>query len=244
MSREKQMLITGCNRGLGHGIASIAIEKGYRLIALGRTEPTDLLKSGKVMFTEIDFAALDTIAEKTRAALSETNHLDMVILNAGILGTLARLSEVDIADLKMTMDVNVWSNKILLETLFDLQIRVDRVLAISSGAAVSGHRGWAGYGLSKATFVMLIKLFANEHPETHFLSLAPGLIETDMQSTIRELKQDEAFPSFGRLRAAHGTPDMPDPTDAARQIFHMLGGPMGAVPSGSFADIRDPLFEF
>lgn len=244
MTMKKTILITGCNRGFGHGLATVALEDGYELVALGRTEPTDLLTKGTVRFIEIDLSKIDSIAQVTREGLDGIEHLDMVVLNAGILGKLAHLSEVEIADLKKTMDVNVWSNKVLLETLFDLPLSIDRVLAISSGAAVSGHRGWAGYGLSKAAFVMLIKLFANEHPETHFLSVAPGLIETGMQSTIRDLQQDEAFPSFGRLRAAHGTSDMPDPTDAARNLFQMLSGPMGNQPSGDFVDIRDPKFEF
>ena len=244
MTENKRLLITGCNRGLGHGIATVAIEQGYEVIALGRTEPKDLMGSNSLKFTYVDFGELDSIAKSTRTALRTIDHIDLVVLNAGVLGKLAHMSEVDTSDLKQTMDVNVWSNKVLLNTLFDLPIRISSVLAISSGAAVSGHRGWAGYALSKATFVMLIKLFANEHPDTHFLSLAPGLIDTNMQSTIRDLDQDQAFPSFERLRAAHGTPNMPNPEDAARHIFHMLTGPMGQLPSGNFADIRDPSLGF
>ena len=143
MTEKKRLLITGCNRGLGHGIATVAIEQGYEVIALGRTEPKDLVNSNSLTFTHVDFGKLDSIGTSTRTALRKINHIDLVVLNAGILGKLAHMSEVDTSDLKQTMDVNVWSNKILLNTLFDLPIRVNSVLAISSGAAQQSRRSFA-----------------------------------------------------------------------------------------------------
>ena len=90
---------------------------------------------------------------------------------------------------------------------------IDQVIAISSGASQSGSRGWNGYSLSKAALNMLVKLYAGERPETHFTSLAPGLIDTAMQDYLTNLPEDSRYAPLEVLKAAKGTPKMPDGPD-------------------------------
>ena len=90
-----------------------------------------------------------------------------------MLGSLGDMSEAQLDDLKRVMDVNVWSNKTVLDALFARAFPVKQVVTISSGAAVNGNRGWRGYSISKAALNMLTRLYAAENPDTHFCARWP-----------------------------------------------------------------------
>src|SRR5690625_6916597 len=68
--------------------------------------------------------------------------------------------------------------------------------------------GWGGYSLSKEALNNLITLYAEEMPNTHFLSLAPGLVDTDMQEYLCGEVDSAEFPSVQKLRDARGTDNM------------------------------------
>jgi len=135
------------------------------------------------------------------------------------------------------MEVNVWVNKWLLDVLFADDRELGQVIAISSGAAVSGQRGWNGYGISKAALNMLIKLTAAERNGTHFTALAPGLIDTAMQDAICGRAADERFPVVERLKQARGTKTMPDAGVAGQRCWDVAER-LRAEPSGAFVDLR------
>ncbi len=138
------------------------------------------------------------------------------------------------------MDINVWANKILIDVIFDSVKTVNQVIAISSGASVSGSRGWNAYSLSKATLNMLIDLYSKEIPNCHFTALAPGLIETGMQDYIHDLTADmeDRFPVVKKLKAAYGTSKMPGPDEAARIIAAGIDKSK-KYKSGQFLDVRN-----
>ena len=138
------------------------------------------------------------------------------------------------------MDVNAWANKIILDWLHAWGRRVTQVVAISSGAAVLGNKGWGGYALSKAALNMLICLYSHEFPETHLSALAPGLIDSAMMDYLCEEPDPEAFPALQRIRAARGTERMPGPREAADKVLSVLPA-LREQPSGAFVDIRQLL---
>jgi NAD(P)-dependent dehydrogenase (short-subunit alcohol dehydrogenase family) len=147
------------------------------------------------------------------------------------------MADTPLERLKAVMDVNLWANKVVLDALFAGPWEVDQVVAVSSGAAVSGARGWNGYALSKAALNMLVRLYADERAGTHISALAPGLVDTGMQAYIRGLPGDARFPTMDRLKRAQGTADMPDPGTAAPRLLAAMQAIRGRK-SGDFYDIR------
>ncbi len=152
---------------------------------------------------------------------------------------MADMRETSIAELRHAMDVNLWSNKVILDTVFGLGVPVLQVIGMSSGASVNGHRGWGGYSLSKAALNMLIKLYAAELPDTHFCAFAPGLVDTRMQDYLCDEVNDERFESLERLRAARGTERMPSPDAVAPRLLSAFERVRGGVTSGAFVDLRE-----
>jgi len=232
----RKIFITGVSSGLGHGLAKHYLAAGASVYGCSRREPTDLIEDG------LQFASLDLVDESTARPvlekfIAEVMHFDLVILNAGKLSKIRDMADTPLEDLRETMEINVWANKWLIDTLFTSDREMKQVVAISSGASVSGSRGWNGYSLSKAALNMLIKLYAGEHPETHFTSLAPGLVDTAMQDYLTTLPADDRFKPLEILKAAKGTDKMPDGETCARLLIETFPKLLDR-PSGEFADIR------
>jgi len=159
-----------------------------------------------------------------------------------VLGPVGDLQSTPIADVEATMSVNVWSNKVIIDTLFESEKQgaikaPSQIIAISSGASKTGSRGWNTYSISKAALNMMIELYAAEEPGRKFISLAPGLAHTPMQDLIAT-KDDTEFPPAIRLKAARGTPMMPTAEEVANRIIASLQT-IFSHQSGSYVDLRN-----
>lgn len=231
----RQVLITGVSSGIGLGLARECARRGDRVFALGRRPPPVPLPG--LTFEPCDLTRFESIPACLDRLLAGIPRLDLAILNAGVLGRIADLSECSLDELKAVVDVNLWANKVLIDVLLSGARGVAQVVAISSGAAVSGARGWNAYALSKAGLNMLIRLYAAERPEVHFSALAPGLVDTAMQERMRALPEDPRFSTVERLKQAAGTSDMPDPDSAAPRLLDAMTS-LSHRKSGDFHDIR------
>ena len=233
------ILITGVSSGIGHALARRYLENtNEAVLGLSRRKPDDLFRRERFSWCALDLGHLDAIAAAVRTLVAEGERFSLVILNAGLLGEIRDLARTSIHELRHLMDVNLWSNKVLLEALWDRGAKIDQVVAISSGAAVKGHRGWGGYAMSKAALNMLMQIYAAERSDVHFSALAPGLVDTEMQEYMRTLPDSPEFASVARLKAAHNTPAMPDADTAAARLADVIPRIL-QHPSGSFLDVRN-----
>jgi len=234
---SESILITGISSGVGHALAKLYLERGHEVYGISRRTPEDLADYGGLHFRTANLESLDDIEANIRELLKGVERLDCVVLNAGILGSLSDVQDIPLEDLKRIMDINLWSNKILIDTLLALEVKMPQVVAISSGAAVSAYRGWGGYSISKAGLNVLMKLYAGEVPNTHFVSMAPGLVDTRMQDYLCDEVDDERFDSLERLRTARNTSDMPTP-GALAPIMVKAFSEARSLETGSYVDIR------
>jgi NAD(P)-dependent dehydrogenase (short-subunit alcohol dehydrogenase family) len=135
------------------------------------------------------------------------------------------------------MDINLWANKTVLDWLLAWDRPIRQIVAVSSGAAVLGNRGWGGYALSKAALNMLIKLYAHEFRSTHLNAVAPGLIETAMMDALFAVEERDQFPALRRIHAARGTERMLTPRSAGERLLKALPQLL-ETESGSYIDVR------
>ncbi|OAD23298.1 short-chain dehydrogenase/reductase SDR [Candidatus Thiomargarita nelsonii] len=84
---------------------------------------------------------------------------------------------------------------------------------------------------------MLLALYAAENPSIHFTALAPGLIDTAMQTYINQLEPLDIYPTLKRLQSARNTPDMPSPEAAAPSLAKAFKQVL-SLPSGQYVDVR------
>jgi NAD(P)-dependent dehydrogenase (short-subunit alcohol dehydrogenase family) len=233
------VFITGNSSGLGLGLTEALLDRDAIIWGMSRRGcPLAEHQDDGIRDRKQDIGNLNHLEEGLDRLLSDCLRLDLVVLNAGILGRIQEISHADVHDLEHIMRVNVWANKVILDWLIERQIPIDQVVAISSGAAVNLHYGWGGYALSKAALNNLMTLYAREMPDTHVVALAPGLIDTGMQDYLCEEVDSDEFPSVQKLKDARGTENMPGPREAAEQIIDLLADLRDNHESGAFVDIR------
>jgi NAD(P)-dependent dehydrogenase (short-subunit alcohol dehydrogenase family) len=235
----QNVMITGVSSGIGLGLTRECLRRGFTVHGTARHAP-ELGKNDLFRFVPCDLSREKEIPAAIKRLLAGVKALDLVILNAGILGPVGDLSEQPLDEIQRVMQVNVWSNKVILDELFASGLSITQVVTMSSGAGVHPHRGWGGYAISKAALNMLTGLAAAERPGTHFCAVGPGLVDTAMQDQLCSLPSDARFPSLDRLRARRGTAEMPDGQELAPRLLEVILRLPEHVPSGSFADIRQP----
>ena len=231
MLSRKNILITGVSSGLGFALAQAYLDKGDAVYAIGKTIPKKFENNPHFFFFPYDLS--DTFMIKsTIQEFIEHRPFEIAILNAGVLGEIDTLSNIETSHIKDVMEINVWANKELIDLLTQHTI-VQQIVGISSGAAVNGSKGWGAYSLSKSTLNMLLKVYAKELPETHFTSLAPGIIKTAMVEHIINEVDDEIFPSAKTLKES----PIQTPQVAAENLLHIFPKLLN-YESGSFLDVR------
>ncbi len=225
-----KVFITGVGSGLGEALARLYLKESHQVYGISRFLPKSLEGFENLRFRSLNLHFLEKIEGVMRELLGEES-IDIAILNAGVVGEIKDMSDTSLSEIESIMRLNVWANKVILD--YFKHHPPKQIVAISSGASVSGARGWNGYALSKATLNMLIKLYAAEMPSTHLISLAPGLIETPMMEYILKSADQEKFLVVKRLANSQRL----DPVDAAKALMKSFTK-LQKFESGSYVDIR------
>ncbi|MEA3418092.1 MAG: SDR family NAD(P)-dependent oxidoreductase [Campylobacterota bacterium] len=227
----KNILITGVGSGLGFALAKKYLELGERVYAIGRHLPSPLEKHPECFFLPYDLQDTSALQTEVSSFLHDQS-FDLAILNAGILGKVKTLKKTPLKEIKEVIEINVWANKELIDTLDEFST-VRQIIGISSGAAVNGSKGWGAYSLSKSSLNMLMNVYAKELPHIHFTALAPGVIKTPMVEHILDEVDRSVYPSAQRL--ADGP--ILTPGQAADKLISTFDKLL-AYESGSFIDVR------
>jgi NAD(P)-dependent dehydrogenase (short-subunit alcohol dehydrogenase family) len=216
----KSAFITGTSSGLGLGLAQQLSALDWAVYGCSRRG----CQLSGVCNRICDLSDTETIPVVLQGLLADVTALDLVVLNAGILGKIEQLTQIPLADLKQVMQINVWANKVVMDWLHGWGRPIDQIIMVSSGAAVLGNKGWGGYALSKAALNMLARLYAHEFTATHITEQAPGIIDTPMMDYPCDEADVKAFPALERLKQARGTPAMPGPQEAASSLSRSSAG--------------------
>ena len=192
---KKNILITGCSSGLGLALTNYYLQKGFKVYGISRNKPE--IQNQNFIHISFDLSKISDIKTSLTTILKEIKNLDLVFLNAGMLGKIKILQELSIEEMQEVYSLNVYANKELLDIL--MQIDVKNIFIISSGASKTGYKGWGSYSLSKAGVNMLVNLYSNEMFNTKIIALAPGVIKTPMTDYIRFELDENIFTSAKKL---------------------------------------------
>ena len=192
---KKSILITGCSSGLGLALTNYYLQKGFKVYGINRNKPE--IQNQNFIHISFDLSKISEIKTSLTTILKEIKNLDLVFLNAGMLGKIKILQELSIEEMQEVYNLNVYANKELLDIL--MQIDVKNIFIISSGASKTAYKGWGSYSLSKAGVNMLVNLYSNEMFNTKIIALAPGVIKTPMTDYIRFELDENIFTSAKKL---------------------------------------------
>lgn len=244
-------ILTGASRGMGRAMAQQLLQRGeVTLLALSRGSDTALeetaAESGSLLLQwQVDLADPLPAAQRVSDWLASLNAQSFssatLINNAGTVGRVASLAQAELADLAQAVRVGLEA-PLLLTSAFLRATRgwqaPRRVLNISSGLGRNAMGSQAPYCASKAGMDHFSRAVALEEAGeggARIVSLAPGVIDTDMQIALRGA--DAAlFPDRARFEKLKNDGLLDSPEAAASKVLAWLDRPdFGANP---VADVR------
>lgn len=171
-------------------------------------------------------------------AVSTFGKLDGLVNNAGSIEPIAPLSNCDAEAWAKAIEVNLTAPAILMgAALPHLKKSGGKILNISSGAAVKVVQGWSAYCTAKAGLLHLTKIAAAENPALSFFSLRPGVVDTQMQSEIRN-SQGMTQADLAKFQKLKDENQLEPPSVPARSAaWLVLHGPLER--SGEFIEYSD-----
>lgn len=183
------VLITGGARGIGRAIADEVVARGAAVI-LWDIDAAALAEAGSALGSAAHVATLDisdaeSVARAEAALPLTPTHL---VNNAGILGRAMSFDAMDVVEIDRVMGINLRGT--LLVTSAFLRVRQPHpsaaIVNMASIAAMNGGAtGRAVYGASKGAMLALTAAMARDlAPDLRVNALAPGIIDTEIQTTL------------------------------------------------------------
>ena len=252
MTSPHLTILTGASRGMGLAMAEQLIAAGHDLLCISRktTDRLSGLASRKGVACEQwpqDLTRPENAAAKLETWLSRHAGaaLESVTLinNAGLLPRIAPLGDIPVRDLSDALRVDLEAPMLLtaafLRATAGWKAR-RKVLNISSGLGRRPMASQAAYCAAKAGmdhFSRCVALEEAGRPNgASICSLAPGVIDTDMQVQLRSADAKQ-FPDIENFIGLKDKGALASPQDAAAKVLAVLARPdFGANP---VADIRD-----
>lgn len=227
--RDRIILVTGANRGIGAALAKGCATLGARVIlqgrdaaALDRVSQEIRANGGQAEPLTLDLEQADAAAYAAVAELLQQRHgrLDGLVHNAGLLGPRVLLEQTPAAALAQVMQVNVHAGFALTQALLPLlRASADAsVVFTSSSVGRKGRAGWGAYSVSKFATEGLMQVWAEELADAGIRvnSVNPGGTRTAMRAA--------AYPEEDPAR-------VPLP-EAILPVYLYLLGPAGRGTTG------------
>ncbi|MBL0925246.1 MAG: SDR family NAD(P)-dependent oxidoreductase [Sphingomonadaceae bacterium] len=191
----KIALVTGASRGIGAATARALAAQGAHVIITARTakdleavEDSIFEAGGSATIAPLDLTDGDSIARLAAAVNERWGKVDMLVLNAAMLGTLAPVPAIDGAEFARLFTLNVTAQQVLIAS-FDALLRkseAGRLLALTSSVGAKPRAFWGAYGASKAALENLVQSYGEEVKNLSPVRVAiidPGKTRTKMRAS-------------------------------------------------------------
>lgn len=245
-------ILTGSSRGMGLAMAEQLVDAGHTLITISRRTSDALqarAQAAGCALTQWPMDLADGAAAAARLAAWLRLHAPdafasaTLINNAGVIAAIGPLRDADAADLANALRVGLEAPMQLTAAFLGATrgwTGPRKVLNISSGLGRRAMASQAGYCAAKAGmdhFTRCVALDEAGQPGgARVCSLAPGVIDTDMQVQLRGADA-AAFPDRGNFERLKSGGQLSSPAGAAQRVLAWLARPdFGAEP---VADVRD-----
>lgn len=244
-------IITGASRGIGAALARQLLQPDHHIICISRSPHTvlegeALKRESHVTSISFDFSKLDEIDALMKKIMSDLAQVSITSLtlinNAGMLEPIKRAADIAPSEMKLNLDVNLTAPVLMSTALLGLTNATSypkRIVMISSGAGKNPYSGWSHYCTAKAGLDMFTRTIALEQaqdPLFKALSIAPGVVDTAMQTLIRE-QSAEDFALVDRFQQLKKHGQLLTPEETAVRIISTLQE--DTFESGALLDVRE-----
>jgi NAD(P)-dependent dehydrogenase (short-subunit alcohol dehydrogenase family) len=190
----KVALVTGASRGIGAATAKALAAQGAHVILTARTakdleavEDAIFTAGGSATIAPLDLTDGDSISRLAVAVTERWGKLDILVLNAAMLGTLSPVPAIDGAEFARLFTLNVTAQQVMIAS-FDALLRksdAGRLVALTSSVGASPRAFWGAYGASKAALENLVQCYGDEVKnlsQVRTVIVDPGRTRTAMRA--------------------------------------------------------------
>ena len=164
-------LVTGASRGIGAATAEALAAGGAHVMLVARNsqsleevEERIHAAGGNATIAPLDLTDGTSIGKLAGAIAERWDKLDILVLNAAMLGSLTPVQDIDPKEYSRIMSLNVLANQALVAAFDGLLRKSDRaeVVALTSSVGAEPRAFWGAYGSSKAALENLLGAYADE----------------------------------------------------------------------------------
>ena len=164
-------LVTGASRGIGAATAEALAANGAHVILVARTaaaleEVEDRIHAagGSATIAPLDLTDGESIGKLAGAVAERWEKLDVLVLNAAMLGSLTPVQDIDPKEYSRLLSLNLLANQALIAAFDPLLKRAEQadVVALTSSVGDEPRAFWGAYGSSKAALETLLGAYADE----------------------------------------------------------------------------------
>jgi len=212
-------LVTGASRGIGAATAEALAAAGAHVVLTARTaagleavEERIDAAGGTATIAPLDLTDGDSIARLAAAVGGRWDALDVLVLNAATLGSLAAVPAIDGKEFARVLTLNVVAQQALIAG-FDPMLRnsdAARLIAITSSVAQRPRAYWGAYGASKAALENLVLSYADE--VSNATPIRAAIVNPGPTATVMRAR---AFPG-------EDPASLKEPADVAEAIVGLL----------------------
>jgi NAD(P)-dependent dehydrogenase (short-subunit alcohol dehydrogenase family) len=189
----KLALVTGASRGIGAATAEALAGAGAHVIlvaraaaALEKVEDRIHDAGGSATIAPLDLTDGESIGKLASAVAERWGKLDLLVLNAAMLGSLTPVEHIDTKEYTRLINTNLLANQALIASFDPLLRKSDKaeVVALTSSVGSQPRAFWGAYGSTKAALEVLLGAYADETSHTgkvrvHIVD--PGATRTRMR---------------------------------------------------------------
>ena len=242
------VIVTGASRGLGAAVVRWLAKARAAITLISRSE--DRLKDvggevrslgGKPLILTADVSSSDACQKAVELTLDKFDRIDAVVNNAGIIQPISSIALTEPDDWRYNIEVNLLGPLYMTQAaISSLRSQNGRIVNVSSGAATRVLKNVSAYCAAKAALNHFTRVLAEEEPELTAVTVRPGVVDTDMQATIRNegenVMPDEQLAYYRQLKA---NGELEPPEIPGRSIAWLaLHAPTEFT--GQFFDYDDP----
>jgi 3-oxoacyl-[acyl-carrier protein] reductase len=195
---KKNVLVTGCSRGIGLAIAKKLIDEGYFVVGTSRSkiDLANLLGSDNCLHQAVDVSNEDDISSMIESLTKQDIHIHCLVNNAGITKDQLFM-RMNSDDWNSVINTNLNGVFYLTKSLIKSMVKskYGRIVNISSVAGLMGNAGQVNYASSKAALSGFTKSLAKELASRNITvnNVCPGFIESDMTKELSDAQIENAL---------------------------------------------------
>jgi NAD(P)-dependent dehydrogenase (short-subunit alcohol dehydrogenase family) len=190
----KVALVTGASRGIGAATAESLAAAGAHVILVARTasaleevEERIHAAGGTATIAPLDLTDGESIGKLAGAVAERWEKLDILVLNAAMLGSLTPVQDIDPKEYSRLLSLNLLANQAMIAAFDPLLRKADTadLVALTSSVGSEPRAFWGAYGSSKAALETLLGAYADETAYTGRIRvhvIDPGATRTRMRA--------------------------------------------------------------